>query len=60
MEQGTLWELDEKTDSAAHPTWDLFDPDAKAEVTAKLSGLMAKAVRLYPDPQSSEQENDHE
>jgi hypothetical protein len=58
MEQGTLWELDENTDSAAHPSWEQFNPGVKAEVTGKLSGLMAKVV--YPDPRPGEKENDHE
>jgi len=60
MEQGTLWELDENTDSAAHPSWEQFNPGVKAEVTGKLSGLMAKAVRPHPDPRPGEKENDHE
>jgi len=60
MEQGTLWELDEKIDSAAHPAWRRFDPVIKAQVMEKLSGLMAKAVRPHPDPRPGEKESDHE
>lgn len=60
MEQGTLWELGEKIDSAAHPAWGQFDPVAQAEVMEKLSVLMAKAVRPHPDPQPGEKENAHE
>jgi hypothetical protein len=60
MEQGTLWELDEKVDSAAHPAWGQFDPVVQAEVMGKLSVLMAKAVRPHPDPQPGEKESDHE
>jgi hypothetical protein len=60
MQQGTLWELDEKIDSAAHPAWGQFNPVAKAEVLEKLSALMAKAVRPHPDPQPGEKENAHE
>jgi hypothetical protein len=60
MEQGTLWELDEKIDSAAHPAWRQFDPVAKAEIMGKLSGLMVKMVRPHPDPRPGEKESDHE
>jgi len=60
MEQRTLWELDEKTDSAAHPAWRQFDLVIKAEIMGKLSVLMAKAVRPHPDPQLGQKENDHE
>jgi len=60
MEQGILWELDERIASAAQPAWRQFDPVVKAEVLAKLSALMAKAVRLHPDPQPGEKESDHE
>jgi hypothetical protein len=47
MEQGTLWELDEKIDSAAHPAWGQFDP-------------VVQTVRPHPDPQPGEKESDHE
>ncbi len=60
MEQGTLWELDEKIASAAQPAWRQFDPVVQAEVLGKLSALMAKAVRPHPDPRPGEKENAHE
>jgi len=60
MEQGTLWDLDERVDSAAHPAWGRFDPVVQAEVMGKLSVLMAKAVCPHPDPQPGEKESDHE
>ncbi len=60
MEQGTLWELDERSVSAAQPAWRQFDPAVKAEVLEKLSVLMAKALRPHPDPRLGEKENAHE
>ncbi len=60
MQQGTLWELNERIDSAANPTWGQFDPVVKGEVMGKLSVLIAKAVRPYPDPRPSEKETAHE
>lgn len=60
MEQGTLWEREETIDAAAPPAWGQFDPAAQAQVTGKLSVLMAQAVRLHPDPRPGEKENDHE
>jgi len=60
MEQGTLWELDEKADWVANPTWGQLEPAIKMEVLGKLSVLMVKAVRPPQDPTPSEKENDHE
>jgi hypothetical protein len=60
MEQGTLWELDERLESAAHPAWGQFDPAVKAEVMGKLSMLMAQAIRPHPDSRPNEKENTHE
>jgi hypothetical protein len=60
MEQGILWELDERTKLAAPPAWRQFDPVVKAEVMEKLSVLMAKAVHPHPDPRPGEKENAHE
>jgi hypothetical protein len=60
MEQGTLWELDLRTDSSAAPIWGQFDSAIKREVMGKLSLLMVKAVRPHPDSLPSQKESDHE
>jgi len=60
MEQGTLWELDPRTDSGVPPIWGQLDPAVKTDVTRKLSVLMVKAVHLHPDARPREKENDHE
>ena len=60
MEQGTLWELDPRTDSDAPPIWGQLDPAIKTDVMEKLSMLMLKAVRPHQDPPHSKKEIAHE
>lgn len=60
MEQGTLWELDLRTDSSVTLIWVKLDPAVKADVLEKLSVLMVKAVHLHPDSHPSEKDSDHE
>jgi hypothetical protein len=60
MEQGMLWELDERTNSEIPPIWGQLDPVAQTDVMGKLSMLMLKAVHPHPSAQINEKENDHE
>lgn len=60
MDQGTLWELDQRTDSEVFAIWGQLDPVAKTDVTGKLSTLMVKAVHPHPDALPSEKESDYE
>jgi hypothetical protein len=60
MEQGTLWELDLRTNSSVTLIWVELDPAVKADVMEKLSGLMVKAVHLHPNSPPSERDRDHE
>jgi hypothetical protein len=60
MEQGTLWELDPRTNSEVFPIWGQLDPVTQTDVTGKLSTLMVKAVYLHPNALPCEKESDHE
>ena len=44
MEQMTLWNLEQTTESVPNPIWEQLDPAVKMDVITKLSRLMAKTV----------------
>jgi len=60
MKQGTLWELDQQTDSVTNAMWGRLDATVKTNVKTKLSALMVRTVRPNQDPAPSEKENKHE
>jgi hypothetical protein len=60
MEQGTLWELDPRTEAGIALIWGQCDAAVRTETMTKLSVLMVKAIRPHPDPRPGEKESDHE
>ncbi len=60
MEQMTLWELLETTESALNPVWEQLDPVVKTDVTISLSRLMAKTVSQNRNEIQNEQESNHD
>ena len=60
MEQMTLWELGETTESIGSPVWEQLDPAVKMDVMTKLSRLMAKAVNPNYSEVQNEQEDNHD
>ena len=60
MEQMTLWELLETTESTVNPIWEQLDPAVKTDVILNLSRLMAKTISRNRNEIQNEQENNHD
>ena len=60
MEQMTLWELGQTTESVVNPIWEQLDPAVKMDTVTRLSRLMVKAVSPNHNKMQNEQENNHD
>ncbi len=58
MEQMTLWELGQATESLANPVWEQLDPAVRKDTVIRLSRLMARAVNI--NEMQNKQENNHD